>query len=581
MKNKILKFISVLIILIVIVATIVFVLHLNKQTLDKESNVNNENVNIVTSLEDKIGENAAWCGTFNLIWNDLKNDIAKQDIKFNEESEIVNNLNKGTFTTVDISEDSYYKTYGTPSLELKAKIEKAIKEKFNETSAILNSFEWENHGEDSYFLYAMLKKDFEYPKTFDELSKGTFEKYDNVKYFGIDNKTKDQVRRQVEVLYYNSEDDFAFKVKTKGNDEIIVAVGREENTFLDIYNSIIEYSNKFTGNKSLSEADTLKMPYISFNLNKTISEVMNKPFVFSDGTLYEITQALQTIEFELDEKGGRIKSEAGMMVDNAMMMPEESRKFNVDQSFVMFLIESDKDLPYFATKISDISAVQSGVTLNNKNEVVENNNVKIQDVIYSNNNEKLSLELPENWKYEYISEPTEMYQYGIRLYPENSEKSVAIYSYNSFGVCGTDLHCEDDVSDDGTNLVIGYYGKDEPWSFISYEYKDKEIAAVNNGVEAEEAKEAIEILKTVKYEENTVQSFVATILEEQIPYLIVKPNEDEIESKSADKIQVSLGVTERDYVYGIGRKIRITYDGDIMETYPARINAIAIEVVGE
>ncbi len=358
MKKKVLIGISVI---IIIVAIVFFVKKYLKPQHTKDI-VNNENINIVTSLEDKIGENAAWCGTFNLIWNDLKNDISKQDIKFEESSVVVDNLNKGSFTTAHISEKSYYKTYGTPSIELKEKIEKAIKEKFNERSSILDSFDWENHSESDYFLYVMLKKEFEYPKKFKKLDNGTFGKYENVKYFGIDNTTNKQVYEQVKVLYYNSEDDFAFKIKTKGNDEIIVSVGNKKDNFYDIYNSIIEASNNYEGDGNFTSRDTLKMPYISFNLNKEITDVMNKPFSFADGRIYWISKAIQTIEFDLDETGGRIKSEAGMMADNlAAPMPKEPRYFNVDQPFTMFLVEKDKDLPYFATKISDISTVQNNI----------------------------------------------------------------------------------------------------------------------------------------------------------------------------------------------------------------------------
>ena len=67
-----------------------------------EVNYEDTEMQIVTSLEDKITQNSVWCGTFNLIWNDLKNDLAKQDIIFKEQTESVNNLNKGTFSTKDI-----------------------------------------------------------------------------------------------------------------------------------------------------------------------------------------------------------------------------------------------------------------------------------------------------------------------------------------------------------------------------------------------------------------------------------------------------------------------------------------------
>ena len=358
------KKIIIAIILVVAIAGIFIKYSRSYEIKDK---VNNENINVVTSLEDKIGDNTAWCGTFNLIWNDLKNDIAKQDIKFASNSVIVDNLNKGTFTTSALSESSYYKTYGTPTLELKAEIEKAIKEKFNETSDILDSFRWEGHTEEDYFLYSMLKKDFEYEKEFEKLENGTFGKYTNVKFFGINGRTKNEVREQVEILYYNSGDDFAFKIDTKGNDEIIVTVGNKEDNFLDIYNSIMKEHAKYDGGNSFRNNDTLKMPYISFDLKEEITEVENKPFYLSNGKEYIIEKALQTIQFDLDEKGGRIKSEAGMMVNKATSIrPQEPRRLNVDQPFTIFLIEEGKSLPYFAAKITDISSVQGGVEFDEK-----------------------------------------------------------------------------------------------------------------------------------------------------------------------------------------------------------------------
>ena len=321
----------------------------------------NTRLSIVTSLEDEIKSNTAWCGTFNLIWNDLKNDLAKKDIVFNPQPTAVDNLNKGTFNTSYLSEDSYYKVYGTPTPELKKQIEKAIKEKFNETSSILDDFNWDGATEKDYFLYTMLKKEFEFPKVFTNLDNGNFGKYKNVKYFGIDSNTKKDVREQVEVLYYNSSSDFAVKLNTKQNDEVIISRGNTENNFGDIFKSITEKSSKYDGSKSFNETDKLKIPKISFNLKQEITEVENKPYTFSNGDIYYIEKALQTIEFDLDEKGGRIKSEAGMKNKLAEIIPEEPRDFLVDDTFTIFLKEEGRDLPYFAAQISDISQVQEDI----------------------------------------------------------------------------------------------------------------------------------------------------------------------------------------------------------------------------
>jgi len=75
-------------------------------------------------------------------------------------------------------------------------------------------------------------------------------------------------------------------------------------------------------------------------------------------------------------------------------------------------------------------------------------------------------------------------------------------------------------------------------------------------------------------------TFVGTVLEETTKYMIVEPNEDEVERKSADKIVISYGTDHIDYLYGTGRKVIISYTGYIMETYPAQINSDNIAING-
>ena len=211
-----------------------------KSDIKEKETFNTEGVTTTLTLEDEIQDDTIWCGTFQLIWNDLKNDLAKQDIVFNPQLKVVENLNKETFTTKELSEASYYKKIGTPSLKLKEEIEKAIKDKFNEKSDILNDFEWENRDPKDYFLYAMLKKEFQFEKAFEELENGKFRDYDNVKYFGIKSDETGELKQQVDVLYYKSKDDFAVKLRTKQEDEVILCKNPEGKTFGEIYNNILD-----------------------------------------------------------------------------------------------------------------------------------------------------------------------------------------------------------------------------------------------------------------------------------------------------------------------------------------------------
>lgn len=335
----------------------------NEYQKDEETETSAE-INFALTLEDNVGQDTAWCGTFQLIWNDLKNDLAKQDIIFMQEPDlqVVKNLNKETFKTEDISENSYYKVYGNPTLELKEQIEKAIKEKFNEESEILDDFSWGSNNPKDYFLYCMLKKEFEFPVAFKELEDGEFAngKYSKINYFGLEKDAEEELRNQVEVLYYNSPSQFAVKLKTKQNDEIILARGEEGNTFQEIYNNINTNSENYEGIKEFTEKDELKIPNIDFKQKTEFTELEQKEFSFANGDVYIIDKALQTIEFELDKEGGKIKSEAGIMTKEMAIATDEikERKFNFDDEFVIFLKENDKEKPYFAASISDITKFQ-------------------------------------------------------------------------------------------------------------------------------------------------------------------------------------------------------------------------------
>ncbi len=354
---------------IISIIIIVFVVGIVIYNKVRDSELNNKNtkgvsniegINTALTLDDDIEDNTIWCGTFQLIWNDLKNDLAKQDIVFTPQIQEVENLNKETFTIDDLSEKYYYKKMGLASLQLKEEIEKAIKEKFNETSDILDDFDWNSVGKDNYFLYVMLKKDFEFKKEFEELEKGKFSDYENIEYFGIGkNNENDEVRYQVTVLYYNSKDDFAIKVATKQKDEVIFCKNPKGNTFNEIYDNIVKQKENYNGNTELEKGEELKIPNIKIKNKEEFTQIENKEFSFLDGRVYRIEKAIQTIDFELNRKGGKIKSEAGMMLEKlAVMTPDEPRTFAIDDTFAMFLIEEGKDNPYFAAKVNDITKFQ-------------------------------------------------------------------------------------------------------------------------------------------------------------------------------------------------------------------------------
>ena len=362
--------------ILILVSFITFIFSLTGCSYDtligySEENIpKTENVEVVPTMKDEISADTAWCGTFQLVWNDMKNEVVKKDIEFNPQEKMAENLNQEEFTTEMLSEEYYFKKYGLKTLKLKEEIEKGIKEKFNQTSDILNDFDWSeeelndpnNPDMRRYFFYVMLYRKFEFLNQFDVLPTGVFaDKYENIEYFGINNQSNEKLDEQVQVLYYNSKEDFAILLKTKNKDEVIFCKSPEGNTFEEIYRNMNDKTNQFIGNSNFKEIDLLKVPKLEINLKREYKELQNKPFKTADPIYDEavIVKAIQTIKFSLDEKGGKIKSEAAIDMKNyATAMPprkEEPRLFYLDDTFAIFLREEGKELPYFAARVEDIT----------------------------------------------------------------------------------------------------------------------------------------------------------------------------------------------------------------------------------
>ncbi len=72
-------------------------------------------------------------------------------------------------------------------------------------------------------------------------------------------------------------------------------------------------------------------------------------------------------------------------------------------------------------------------------------------------------------------------------------------------------------------------------------------------------------------------SFFGKVIKSHSSYIIVEPDKDEIERNTSDKFHINLD-KNNDMVYKVGTNVKITYTGNIKETYPAGIDATKIEV---
>ena len=278
------------------------------------------------------------------------NDVIGGKIEFeNEYSELANELNKQSFTVENLSEEDYFKMHGVATFDLKNIIEKGISQKFNEESKILEEVEWGNP--DGYVLYAMLRKKFNYLENFPTLQAKTFgNTEEKIKYFGIEPNTNQDASKNIEILFYNSKDDFSIKLKTIEGEEIyLYRTSGENKSFEENYHEMLEKQLQYSGNKKWQKNDILRIPFIKINEEINYDELCGK---YIKGTDWYIRQALQTIEFELNNYGGCVKSEA-LIEALKNSISKVDREFIFDDTFLLYLKEEHKEKPYFALKVDN------------------------------------------------------------------------------------------------------------------------------------------------------------------------------------------------------------------------------------
>lgn len=269
-------------------------------------------------------------------------------------SMLVDELNKRTFTKDMLSEEDYYIKVGQTSPELKEKIKNELAQKFNiSTSNVLDEIKFENpDGIRGYTVYSMLMKNFEFIEPFDKLGGFRFDDSEGyVEYFGINNASDESLNQNVEVLFYNNQNDFAVKLKTKENEELILYMNDNYTSFNDMYNEIEEKSKNYTGDKIFNQADELKVPYITVDTIINYDELCGR-FIKGTNEMY-ISNAIQNVKFTLNEKGGNLISEAAVVSEYNKAMDLETRFFNFTKPFIIFMKEENKSKPYFSLKVDN------------------------------------------------------------------------------------------------------------------------------------------------------------------------------------------------------------------------------------
>ena len=302
-------------------------------------NNTNHNISINPSYQSTLDENTInnlWVGTLDLAWKELENQLGKERIDLEDGNlPIVDDLNSSTFTKDMLDSNDYNIT-----------VERTIT--------------------NGYKIDTSLNKELHFLEVFDNFSNdytwtfGDSEEF--IKYFGINNASSEEINKNIEVLFFNRNDDnsamsddFAIKLKTQEGDEIILYRTNENKNFDEYYKDIQEKTKAYTENREFAEDDELRIPYVRVNGMIAHNELYSKYIKDTNGLYF--TDVIQNVNFYLNEKGCNLSSQL-TMVTEYLGISSDARYCYFNDQFIIFMKEANSNNPYFALKVDNTDILE-------------------------------------------------------------------------------------------------------------------------------------------------------------------------------------------------------------------------------
>ena len=301
-------------------------------------NNRNHNISMNPSYQSTIDENTInnlWVGTLDIAWKELESQLEMDKIDLQDGNlPVVDDLNSSTFTKDMLDSNDY--------------------------SILVERTETQG-----YKIDTSLNKELNFAIPFDNFSDMYEWKFGDseeiIKYFGINNASSEEMNKNVEILFFNREnensarsDNFAIKLKTKEGDEIILYRTNENKNFDEYYKDIQNKASSYTGSKEFLEGDELRVPFVRVNGMIAHNELYGK---FIKDTNMFFTDVIQNVNFNLNDKGCNLSSEV-TLVTEVTGISMEPRFCYFDDQFVIFMKEANSDQPYFALKVDNTDVLE-------------------------------------------------------------------------------------------------------------------------------------------------------------------------------------------------------------------------------
>jgi len=320
--------------------------------------------NIVPMLDRPCpkNKNVIWCSSFQLAWNQMKDDVIGEPIQVVGAEDLATRLNSAEQSTSDLESSSFYVAAGRINQGIIGRIQKDMAAKFPSHSVPdFNDFAYIPDGILAY-SYLTANVPFKYPfrQVRDEFiftdSNGVETNVDAFGAWGLLQRYK-KMREQVEIMYFRedyNEPDLDLQMKEFAIDlckhsrpyQVVAAVVEPKGSLAQTLDYIHYQIGDFKKNSryrkitQLDDVDVLIVPEMFWEIDHRFVELIGK-IVANANPPMPILEAKQSIKFKLDRYGAMLESEATFGVSAV------PRYFMFNRPFLVYMTKRDCEQPFF------------------------------------------------------------------------------------------------------------------------------------------------------------------------------------------------------------------------------------------
>lgn len=282
--------------------------------------------------------NIVYCASFQIAWNNLKDSVIGEKIKLKNPPDFIDFINN--YDTKNIIDSNYlFVKSGFAKDDILTKINKELIQRFGKEINLPYSL-----NKTDIITFAYLKKNIQFLIPIYDyfgLKHSLIFNKKEVKFFGLKlGKSTGQCLHD-----YKNDNDFIYQIFSKDSlDEIYFAKVNPLISLDKTYESVIERINK-KNISYLTYSDQVKIPYIDLNIIQRFDDLEKKQFINKDFKTYFLTEAIQMIDFNLNEWGITLESYGYLWESEGLSFPEKNIVFN--KPFLIILKQKDSNEPYF------------------------------------------------------------------------------------------------------------------------------------------------------------------------------------------------------------------------------------------